>query len=146
VQFLLPVPQRIRHDVERVGDPADFGLSLDLHSPGIIAEPPFVCGLLQLAERAVNEVPGAEPGQDQYERGAQGDQEDAALRAILDLGEGLGLVETKADKKPSGIGPQGREADHPLYAIKINYIGRVPMVRFLWPAAIFLPTASALSG
>ena len=49
----------------------------------------------------------AQPCQDQYQRGAQGDQEDATLRVILDLGESLRLVEAEADNKGPGISPQG---------------------------------------
>jgi hypothetical protein len=50
----------------------------------------------------MDEPPGAQRCQDQHQRGAQDNQEDAALRAILDLGENLRLVEAKADNKSPG--------------------------------------------
>src|SRR5260370_23344790 len=99
--------QPIRQGVERVGNPREFGVSADVPPPGKFAEPPLVRGIDQLTQRAMDEQPGAQPCQDQYQRGAQGDQEDAALRAMLDLGESLRLVEAKADNKPPGNSPQG---------------------------------------
>ncbi len=104
---MLAVLQRIGHSIERVGDPGDFGFIPDVHATGKFAEPPLVRGVDQLAKRAMNESPSAQPCQDQHQRGAQGDQQDAALRAILDLGENLRLVETKADNKSPGISLQG---------------------------------------
>jgi hypothetical protein len=106
-QFVLVVLQRIGHGVECVGDPGNFGLSPDVHATGKFAEPPLVRGVNQLAKRAMDEPPGAQPCQNQHQRGAQGDQEDAALRAMLDLGESLRLVEAKADNQPPGISPEG---------------------------------------
>ncbi len=71
---------------------------------------------------------GAQPCQDQHQRGAQDDQEDAALRATFDLGEGLRLVEAKADEKPPGVCPQGGVADDALHAIEVERIGRARMI------------------
>src|SRR6202048_4308458 len=106
-QLVLAMLQRIRHGVERVGNPREFGISLDVHTSGKFAEPPLVRGVDQLTQRAMDEQPGPQRCQDQYQRGAQGDQEDVSLRVILDLGEGLRLVEAEADNKGPGISPQG---------------------------------------
>ena len=79
--------------------------------------------------------------------GAQGDQEDVALRAILDLGEGLRLVEAKADNKPPGISLQGRVAFDPLHAIDVEYIDRTPLVQFqVLLTGHLVPTNWPLSG
>jgi hypothetical protein len=87
--------------VERIADPGDLGLRLvDLHAPGIVAKAPTVSGVDQLAQRAMDEVAGAEPGEHAHQRGAQDDQENPALGAILNRGEGLRLVDTKADMEP----------------------------------------------
>ena len=106
-QFVLAVLQCIGHGVERVGDPGDFAPLPAIHTPGIIAEPPLVRGVDQVAKRAMNEPPGPQPCQDQYQRGADDDPEDSKPRAALHLGEGPRLVEAKADHKPSGILVQG---------------------------------------
>jgi hypothetical protein len=104
---VLAVLQCVGHGVERVGDSRDFGFIPDLHAPRIFAEPPLVRGTDQFAKRTMDEPAGAKRCQDQHQRGAQDDQKDVAPCAILDLSEGLRLVDAIADKKPPGIGVQG---------------------------------------
>src|SRR5258708_13985089 len=82
-QFVLAMLQRIRHGVERVGNPREFGISPDVHTSGKFAEPPLVRGVDQLTQRAMDEQPGPQRCQDQYQRGAQGDQEAVSLRVIF---------------------------------------------------------------
>src|SRR5262249_7961636 len=53
-------------------------------------------------------------------QGAQGDQHNATLRAILNLGKGPRLIETEADKQPSGIRAEGRKADDPFDSIEAH--------------------------
>src|SRR5271168_1947069 len=49
---------------------------------------------------------------------------------MLDLGEGLGLVEAEADLKPSGSSPKGRVADDPLDTVEVYHVLRNPLVEF----------------
>jgi hypothetical protein len=127
---VLAALQRIGHGVERAGNTTDFGPFPDVHARGIIAEPPPVRRFDQLTERAMDEPPGTQPREEQHQRGAHDDQEGAALRTVLDFGEGLCLVEAKADKKPSGFGPEGGEADDPLHAIEIKHVRRSLVAKY----------------
>ncbi len=127
-QFLLAVFQRIGHGVECIGDPRDFGSAMDVDPPGKIAEPPSVGSVDQLPKRATDEPTGAQGCQDQHQRGTEDDQEDAALRAVLDCGECLVLVQAEADEEAPGTIREGCIADDPLHAVQLSGVGRT---RFL---------------
>src|SRR5262245_56553092 len=83
----------------------------------------------------MDEPLGAEQRQDQYNQGTQGDERDAAPRAMLDFGKGPRLVETKADKKSSGIGSESGEANDPLDAIDVDQICSESVVEIRFVAA-----------
>ncbi len=122
VQFVLALLQRVSHRVECSGDSGDLRVSGDLHAPSIIAEPPLIGGVGQLAERPTDEPLGANPCERKHQRGAQDDESEIASRALLDLAECLRLVHAHADKDVSGIGPERRQTDDPLDAVGIEHV------------------------
>jgi hypothetical protein len=82
-----------------------------------------------LAQRMLDETASTKPGQSQYHRGAQDNEQDARPRAAPDLIEGPGLVETDGDDEPSGVSFQGGVAYDSLHAIDVERVDRARSIK-----------------